>query len=203
MSMEAWKKNWLAKFKPAAEVICAKYGVPPQVCVAQAALESGWGSRAAGFNYFGIKGKGTAGGQEWGTKEFKDGKYVKSTQTFAVYKSMEDGVEAYCKKVTTHPWFAPAAVLFAADPVRFVTWIWAMGYATAPDYAAMIVSVMNTIARATSDDAYKMAISKPVHSTLTKLKAAASGAPRRKAAARELDPKSTAQALLAQQQPVT
>lgn len=148
------KMAWLEQFMPAAERVCAQYGVPPQVCVAQAALESGWGKKAGGFNYFGMKGSGSAGSQSWATQEVKQGQKVAVTSKFAKFSSMDDALHAYCKMLTQNTNFKPAMERFSKDPARFVTWLWGMGYATALDYPHTLIGVMRTIYRATGNPTY-------------------------------------------------
>jgi membrane-bound lytic murein transglycosylase B len=56
------KKAFLEALRPAAEEGEKKYGVPAEVTMAQAALETGWGrSIIEGYNLFGMKGTGPAG----------------------------------------------------------------------------------------------------------------------------------------------
>jgi flagellum-specific peptidoglycan hydrolase FlgJ len=47
--------DFIASIAPAAQASEKKYGVPASVTIAQAILESAWGKRAIGNNYFGIK----------------------------------------------------------------------------------------------------------------------------------------------------
>lgn len=56
---------------PAALESQRKYGIPAQLTLAQAALESGWGKHAiGGYNIFGIKGSGPAGSVVQSTREY-------------------------------------------------------------------------------------------------------------------------------------
>ena len=57
--------------------ICADYNLPASVCIAQAALESGWGKYAIGnHNYFGRKWSGWGDYVELPTKEYINGQFV-------------------------------------------------------------------------------------------------------------------------------
>lgn len=74
-----------------AKKIEKQYGVPWQVCAAQACLETGFGKHAPGLNFFGIKGKG----QILETKEEIDGQMVKIKDGFRAYKSILDSFNDY------------------------------------------------------------------------------------------------------------
>jgi flagellum-specific peptidoglycan hydrolase FlgJ len=52
--------EFIAYVKDAAVAASAKSGLPAGVSIAQAAVESAWGSRAPGLNYFGLTCKGDA-----------------------------------------------------------------------------------------------------------------------------------------------
>lgn len=47
--------EFVAVYYPLANEVCARYGVPVEVCLAQAALESGWAKAVPKFNFFGYK----------------------------------------------------------------------------------------------------------------------------------------------------
>ena len=180
------KKSWLDAFIIAAKPVCEKANIPYQVCVAQAALESGWGVAAPGYNYFGIKGKGTDGSQQFVSSEILSGKKVVMKMTFAKYKDMSDGIAGYCKAMNTNPLFAPASKNFPNDPVKFITWLWASGYATAPNYILTIVGVMSVIYRATGNNDFNIIASPDMKKLVAKLKDAKAGSQRRQLAAKEL-----------------
>lgn len=69
------------------------YGVPAEVTLAQAALESGWGKHGIGdYNIFGIKGSGPAGSVELPTREFYNDRYVTINARFAKYNNYHEAV---------------------------------------------------------------------------------------------------------------
>lgn len=119
-----------------------KTGIPASVTLAQAALESGWGERAAGNNLFGIKADSSWKGLtiSFRTTEHLDGKDVKLVDKFRRYDSwltsMVDHAQfllknkryAACFKETTGPGWARA--------------LQAAGYATDPDYAKKLIDIM-------------------------------------------------------------
>ena len=71
--------------------------------MAQAVLETGWGSKVEGNNYFGIKGKG----QAFTTHEEVDGLMVKQKNEFHTYDSLEDSVRDYGKFLKQNKRYKP------------------------------------------------------------------------------------------------
>lgn len=172
MALTPYQKNFLASMRVAAGHICPTFHIPPQVCVAQSILETGWGGskksagrtfqqfgEATGWNLWGIKGKGDAGSQNWVTKEYKGvkptGTWVTITAAFAKYSSLEAGVAAYCTLLSKDR-YKLAKEHFSDDPGRYITYVWASGYATAPSYPESIMSLMRTVAAATGDTSYNV-----------------------------------------------
>lgn len=129
-------QEFIAKVKPAALKVQEAYGVPYGVCIAQAALETGWGRYVKGNNYFGIKGQG----QKFATHEFVNGKKINIVDSFRAYESMEDSFEDYGHFLTTQPRYAPA--FKTKDPEQFVRELQRAGYATDPEYANKLISIM-------------------------------------------------------------
>ena len=136
--------KWAQQFATVAAPICAKYNLPVQICVAQAAVESAWGAAAPGGNYFGIKGKGPAGSTTIATKEeYEPGKVTAIKDDFAAYSSTEQSIEGWCKFVSTAKYTPPAG----AGVGSRLLWIWAQGYATASNYATTVANVANSVAK--------------------------------------------------------
>lgn len=129
-------KEFIAKAKPLALKVQDRYGVPYGVCIAQAALETGWGRYVKGNNYFGIKGQG----QEFATHEFVDGKRINIVDSFRAYDSMGDSFEDYGHFLTTQPRYAQA--FKTKDPEQFARELQGAGYATDPEYASKLISIM-------------------------------------------------------------
>jgi len=50
-------ETFISRFLPIAEIISKESGIPALAILAQSALETGWGTKVKGNNYFGIKGK--------------------------------------------------------------------------------------------------------------------------------------------------
>ena len=83
------KQFWDDVYK-AAQASGAKF---PELVAAQAALESGWGSRESGrFNYFGQKATRSQEGRDVTTHEEVNGRKVKMPQRFRDYKSVDESI---------------------------------------------------------------------------------------------------------------
>ncbi len=155
------------KFRRDALTSQAATSVPALVILGQAALESGWGRRAPGFNFFGIKARASdppVARQLITTREVLSRPNVRFPQVISVTKR-PDGRYDYVVK----DWFRrypSAAAGFAAhgrflrrnsryaaafghtrDPYAFARAVAAAGYATDPSYASALTSVMRLIAR--------------------------------------------------------
>ena len=69
----------------------------PSVCVAQAALESGWNLNAK--TLFGIKGNGVT----MKTKEWVNGKFIEVYDKFVISENVENAIKHYYDFITTTP----------------------------------------------------------------------------------------------------
>ena len=124
-------------------------GIPAHFMVAQAALETGWGKseprRADGspsFNSFGIK-----AGASWRgptvdatTTEVIAGLAQTRVERFRAYGSYEEAFGDYANLLVSNPRYA--AILGAQEPGRFARGLQAAGYATDPQYAAKLESII-------------------------------------------------------------
>ena len=128
---------------PFAKQIQAQYKVPVSVCIAQAALETGWGRYVAGNNYFGIKATPEDGGVsvETPTMEFINGKWVQITASFCQYPSMEASVQGYGKLLGTSPIYV--LCFLATNPQDLCAQLQMCGYATDPNYAEKLIAIIS------------------------------------------------------------
>ena len=103
--------------------------------MAQAILETGWGSKVKGNNYFGIKGKG----QEFTTHEELDGLMVKQKDEFRTYDSLEDSVRDYGKFLKENKRYKP---LLEADSFdEQIEALAGSGYATDSRYGEKVKEI--------------------------------------------------------------
>ncbi|SDL72559.1 flagellar protein FlgJ [Franzmannia pantelleriensis] len=127
-------------------------GVPAELILAQAALETGWGRHeipdARGgnsHNLFGIK-----AGSRWQgettditTHEYFDGQRTRITDTFRVYDSFEEAFTDYARLIGDNPRYS--GVVEAPNAEQAARALQQGGYATDPAYADKLVSIMNTL----------------------------------------------------------
>lgn len=115
-------------------------GIPEtqaRLAAAQAAHESGWGKRAPGYNYFGIKGSGTAGSQMLRTHEQGRRGLYATTGKFARYARPEDSLAHWWAKIQRQ-WPEAARAQTFEEAVRGLRAGQRGGYATDRKYAGKI-----------------------------------------------------------------
>ncbi len=137
------KQAFFEALLPAAIESEKKYGVPAELTLAQAALESGWAaSPIGGYNIFGIKGSGPAGKTSVNTKEFYDGKWVNVRDGFAKYNNFGEAVERH-GKLFHNGYYDKAVEQFAQDrsTAAFIDNIQGI-YATDPRYSQKINAII-------------------------------------------------------------
>ena len=121
-------------------------GVDPDIILAQAALETGWGKHVPKNDLFGIKGQGTAGSTAaLSTPEYVNGKKVTQKAKFRGYNNLSESFSDYVKFLKNNPRYAKA--LQAATPEEYVQELQKAGYATDPKYAEKIISIYHRIKR--------------------------------------------------------
>lgn len=122
-----------------------KTGIPAALQVAQAAIETGWGAKAPGNNYFGIKSNslGAEGEVVFQTTEFINGKPVKAPLGFASYSSASASFADHARLITTGKPYARAWLSYQSNGnmdafIKAVSRV----YATDPNYAKTLKAVM-------------------------------------------------------------
>lgn len=139
----ATPEKFVERFLPEAEAAARKLGIEPELLLAQAALETGWGSSlprhadgASTHNLFGIKAGGAWRGERaahW-TIENVGGVAERRREEFRAYGASEESFADYVELISTSPRYA-AALEHADDPERYARALHDAGYATDPDYA--------------------------------------------------------------------
>ncbi|MBN3829337.1 flagellar assembly peptidoglycan hydrolase FlgJ, partial [Burkholderia sp. Ac-20384] len=136
-----------------AQAARAATGIPARFIVGQAALESGWGKReiragdgTTSYNVFGIKAtKGWTGRTVSAlTTEYVNGTPRRVVAKFRAYDSYEHAMTDYANLLKNNPRYS--GVLSASRSVEgFAHGMQKAGYATDPNYAKKLISIMQQI----------------------------------------------------------
>jgi len=141
--------NFINELWPAAQEAGQQLGVDPRNLIAQAALETNWGTRVprdadgrSSNNLFGMK-----AGSQWtgaavtaGTQEYQNGSAVSTTGQFRAYDSHAQSFQDYVALLRNSPRYA-GALNTGTNVAAFASALQRGGYATDPNYAAKITSV--------------------------------------------------------------
>lgn len=136
-------------FWPHAKAAAGKLGVDPEVILAQAALETGWGKKVSkhisgesSHNLFNIKADGRWSGKTVSvpTLEYRDGVAVRETAQFRAYDSFAESFADYVSFIQSSPRYQPALAV-ANDARSFTQELSDAGYATDPEYARKIMNI--------------------------------------------------------------
>lgn len=142
------RRDFVEKMLPHARAAAEKLGVDERSVIAQAALETGWGTRRPGDasgdsnNYFGIKAGGRWRGESVSseTTEFTNGVAGSESAQFRAYGSVAENMGDYVRLLRDNPRYA-GALNTGTDVRAFASALQRGGYATDPGYADKIVSV--------------------------------------------------------------
>jgi flagellar protein FlgJ len=129
----------------------ASLGVSPMGLLAQAALETGWGTRMArtadgmpSLNMFGIK-----AGESWNgaravadTVEFSGGVATQRRTAFRAYASIEESVNDFANLLGSSPRYREA-IAAGGNAQAYVQGIARSGYATDPEYGNKLNEILN------------------------------------------------------------
>lgn len=153
-------EDFIKQFKPVAEIVEKETGIPALAMLAQSALETGWGTKVKGNNFFGIKGKDVL----VRTKEILskpnvhfpeiisitpikiNGKqfYEYDVRTwFAGYATPVDSFRGYAKFIKENKRYAKA--IGQTTPESYLAAISDAGYATGRNYKETVLSVLESI----------------------------------------------------------
>ncbi|MEE9651472.1 flagellar assembly peptidoglycan hydrolase FlgJ [Enterobacter soli] len=145
-------KDFLAQLSLPARLASEQSGVPHHLILAQAALESGWGQRQIrkengepSFNIFGVKANSSWKGPttEITTTEYENGAAVKVKAKFRVYSSYLEALSDYVNVLSRNPRYN--AVTQAATPEQGAQALQNAGYATDPNYARKLTSMIQQL----------------------------------------------------------
>ena len=146
----AAQQDFVNRMLPHALQASSATGVPPQLIMGQAALESGWGKRTINmpdgsnsFNLFGVKATAGWNGKvaEVMTTEYKNGVPSKQVEKFRAYSSYAEAFKDYAGMLSNNPRYA-GVLQPGGSPADMAQALQKSGYATDPKYAEKLVSVM-------------------------------------------------------------
>lgn len=141
---------FIRQILPHAERAAKRIGTQPEVLVAQAVLETGWGQHVirqadgrSSHNIFGIKATPSWQGERAraSTLEVRNGQPVRGAAEFRSYDSLEAAFDDYADIITGHARYEDA-VRDGASGEHYVRGLQRAGYATDPHYADKIVDLL-------------------------------------------------------------
>jgi len=143
-------RSFQQKLGADAEEASRATGIPAKFMLGQAALESGWGKReikgrdgSNSHNLFGIKAGGDWKGKvvEATTTEYVNGKAQTKVERFRAYDSYSDSFKDYAKLLASNPRYEKV-LASAGDASSFAHGLQKAGYATDPNYANKLTSII-------------------------------------------------------------
>jgi peptidoglycan hydrolase FlgJ len=143
-------RSFQDKLSAHAEEASLATGIPAKFMLGQAALESGWGKREIkgrdgtnSHNLFGIKAGGDWKGKtvDATTTEYVNGKAQTRVEKFRAYDTYADSFKDYAKLLSNNPRYEKV-LASAGDASSFAQGLQKAGYATDPQYAAKLTSII-------------------------------------------------------------
>lgn len=146
-------ESFVQRLLPHAQEASASTGIPARFMMGQAALETGWGRAEIrgsegqnSFNLFGIKAGGSWKGRtvDIVTTEYVNGKPQKQVDTFRAYDSYADSFRDYANLLRANPRYQNV-IAQGQDVAGFANGLQKAGYATDPNYAQKLMSVIKQV----------------------------------------------------------
>jgi peptidoglycan hydrolase FlgJ len=162
-------ETFVRELAPQANIVAKELGLSLRTVLAQAALETQWGTRmpthadgSSSFNLFGIKAGGSWGGARVNvpTVEYEGGIAVRKQAQFRSYKSAADSLADYADLIGKDPRYAQARGR-GDDVLGYAKALINGGYATDPDYAGKVAAIANSSVMRQALDALKKTTSPP------------------------------------------
>ena len=144
------KQAFIKQVAPEAQAMQNSYHVYASVTIAQAILESQWGTSQLASQYhnlFGIKGTDPNTSRVLTTKEYINGHWIVTKGRFNVYDSWSDSIKDHTKLMlngTDTNKENYQAVVQATSYQQAARELQKAGYATDPNYAQKLISVIQT-----------------------------------------------------------
>ena len=144
-------QDFIASLYPFAKEVERETGIDARLMLAQSALETGWGQYpilkqdgSPSFNLFGIKANATWQGDAANitTTEFRGGVSMKEQANFRAYRSYAESFDDYAQFLQSNGRYQEALAV-SDQPKAFAKELQEAGYATDPDYAEKIGSIVD------------------------------------------------------------
>lgn len=138
-------QDFIAAVAPAARTSMQSTKIPASFTVAEGALESGWGASQLAqqaFNLFGVKADPSWHGPTWSmqTREYLNGHWVMVAAVWRKYGDWLGSISDHAQFLIANPRYRPAFAYTSGT--TFAQAIAAAGYATDPQYATKIISII-------------------------------------------------------------
>ena len=146
-------KDFVSALIKPAQKVQQKLGVPFEVVIAQAALETGWGQKIikdqhgdSSNNFFNIKADSRWAGDKVtkDTLEFEQGAMIKKAEPFRMYQTLSDSVDDYIHFLSNSERYQDA-LQKSNNVEHFLQGLQKAGYATDPQYADKIIGTLKTV----------------------------------------------------------
>lgn len=144
--------SFISRLMSPAREVARHSGIPHQLIIAQAALESGWGNHEImtphgkpSHNLFGIKATPGWKGEttDITTSEYINGVLRKVKASFKVYKNYTDALADYASFLTGNPRYQK--VIHSESVEKAAHALQDGGYATDPDYAKKLMNIIHYV----------------------------------------------------------
>lgn len=139
---------FVKKVAPYAVELGQEYGVLPSITIAQAILESDWGTSTLASqynNYFGIKGEDPNNTKVLQTKEYTNGQWITINGRFRVYSDFRESMKDHTKLlVNGTSWNSQQykQVIQSKNYIDAAVALQTDGYATDPGYTSKIIRII-------------------------------------------------------------
>lgn len=139
----AYQEEFIQRLLPFASKAAERLGISPELLIAQAAQETGWGKDVKNNNYFNIKGEG---GAKMNALEYDDnGQPYHEPSSFRGYADAGESFDDYVNFLESNPRYAQT--LKSNTDAEFTQGLQDAGYATDPDYANNLNAVKESVSK--------------------------------------------------------
>jgi len=144
-------RDFVEFMRPQAEQAANRLGVKPEVLIAQAALETGWGQKiikrpdgSSTYNLFAIKADKRWPGEDATvtTLEYRDGVMSREPASFRAYDSFQQSFDDYVDFIKQGSRYEQA-LSHDGNARHYIQSLQTAGYATDPGYAEKVIDIMD------------------------------------------------------------